>query len=94
MHPTTCSPAFILPSLTMTLAGSSSSLGSATTAGSGTHLSAGGVAGLVIALLVILAVCLVLILRCFGFCYCCGERKRTCVGRRERGEKEGAEGWA
>ncbi len=78
----------------MTLAGSSSSLGSAGTAGSGAHLSKAGVAGLVVALLVILAVCLVLILRCFGFCYCCGERKRTCVGRQERGEKDAGEGWA
>ena len=79
----------------MTLAGSSPSLGSATGgAGSGTHLSKGGVAGLVVALLVVLTVCLILVLRCFGMCYCCGERRRTCVGRRERGEKEGGEGLA
>lgn len=77
----------------MSHAGSSPALG-ATGPGalSSSTLSGGAVAGLVVALLFVTILCLVLVLRCFGLCYCCGERRRTCVGGTgEAGEKAG---WA
>lgn len=84
----------------MTFAGSSSALGSAAASGGrSTHASAGTIAGVVVAILAVLFLCLFLVLRCCGWCYCCGERRRSCIGRGGGNGEElekggGGEEWA